>query len=49
MKIVNIYIYYLFYFIVDKLNLLLYNIIKDEMNYEKEENYSGKRSSEKSK
>nr|DAJ88784.1 MAG TPA: hypothetical protein [Caudoviricetes sp.] len=26
MKIVNIYIYYLFYFIVDKLNLLLYNI-----------------------
>nr|DAE74933.1 MAG TPA: hypothetical protein [Caudoviricetes sp.] len=26
MKIVNIYINYLFYFIVDKPNLLLYNI-----------------------
>ena len=37
------------YFIIDKLKLLLYNTIKDEMNYEKEENYNGKRSSEKSK
>lgn len=45
MKIVNIYIYYLFYFIVDKLNLLLYNTIKDEMNYEKEEIYHDKRNS----
>ena len=50
MKIVNIYILTIFFnFIIDKLKLLLYNTIKDEINYDKEENYYGKRSSRKSK
>lgn len=40
---------FFFYFFFDKIEILLYNIIKDEITYEKEEIYHDKRKSKKSK